>query len=86
MNVARFTRVYSVTYSIFGNVHDLVHSISSQNEKPHFGIPNLLLQAAQQKQEPLVPFSHFGLTFDESESEECDGWMKDVSRRHMYAL
>ena len=49
MKLARFTRVNPVTYSGFGNAHDLVHSVSSQNETPHFGIPNLLLPTAQQK-------------------------------------
>jgi hypothetical protein len=42
MNLARFTRVYSVTDLSFGNVPDPVHSVTSQNETPHFGIPNLL--------------------------------------------
>ena len=50
--------------SAMGRDHDLVHSVSSQNETPHFGIPNLLFPTAQQKQERLVLFSQFGLTFD----------------------
>jgi len=64
MNLARFTRVYSATYSSIGNVHDLIHSVISQNKTPHFGIANLLLPTAQQKQQPHVLFSQFGLNLD----------------------